>query len=116
MPKHAKRKVKGSTVIITAMYVLWICYICAQVWTFSLYHSWLPSEVTYGTAACFIVETIALARLKMAKEGAVLPAKKSNQFLQRIGLSDTSELEDVTQEISDANERKTNHDGEINQS
>lgn len=116
MAKHAKRRIKGSTVVITAMYVLWIWYICAQVWTFAQYHSWLPSEVTYGTAACFIVETIALARLKLAKEGSVLPAKKSNQFLQRIGLTDTSELEDVAQEISAENEKRNNNDGEIDQS
>lgn len=115
MANHAKRKIKGSSVVIAAMYVLWIWYICAQVWTFAHYSAWLPSEVTYGTAACFIVETIALARLKMAKEGYVLPNKKSNQFLQRIGIVDSSELEDVAQEISRENERNNNV-GETDQS
>lgn len=114
MAKHAKREIKGSTVIIAAMYALWIAYIIAQIWTYARYHSWLPSEITYGTAACFIVETVALARLKMAKEGTVLPAKKSNQFLQRLGLVDTSELEDLAQEISTENERK-NNDAETDQ-
>ncbi|MDO4290279.1 MAG: hypothetical protein Q4C41_03500 [Eggerthellaceae bacterium] len=110
--RHAKRRIKGSSVVITAMYVLWIWYICAQVWTFANYSAWLPSEVTYGTAACFIVETIALARIKLSKEGYVLPNKKPNQFLQRIGIVDGSELEEITQEISKENEKENNHDGE----
>ena len=44
--KHVKAGIKGSTVIIAAMYVLWIWYIVAQVWTYANYGSWIPSEMT----------------------------------------------------------------------
>lgn len=101
--KHAKTGIKGSSAVITAMYVLWIWYIVAQIWTYANYGSWLPSEMTHATAACFIVETVALARIRMAKEGYVLPKKKVNQFLQRIGISEEDELEELAQEISETN-------------
>lgn len=106
--KHIKKGVKGSSIVITAMYVLWIWYIVAQIWTYTNYGSWLPSEMTYATAACFIVETVALARIKMAKEGYVLPKKKANQFLQRIGIAEEDELEELAQEISETN-KEANH-------
>lgn len=106
--KHIKKGVKGSSVVITAMYVLWIWYIVAQVWTYANYGSWLPAEMTYATAACFIVETVALARIRMAKEGYVLPKKKANQFLQRIGIAEEDELEELAQEISETN-KEANH-------
>lgn len=106
--KHVKAGVKGSTVIIAAMYVLWIWYIVAQVWTYANYGSWIPSEMTYATAACFIVETVALARIRMAKEGYIVPKKKPNQFLQRIGIAEDDELEEVAQEISEMN-KEANH-------
>ncbi|MEG2533683.1 MAG: hypothetical protein RSB04_11790, partial [Gordonibacter sp.] len=57
----------------------------------------LPAEVTYGTAALFIVETVSLARLKLAKEGAAIPAKKTNPILAKIGLVDLPDFEDETQ-------------------
>lgn len=106
--KHIKKGVKGSSIVITAMYVLWIWYIVAQVWTYANYGSWLPAEMTYATAACFIVETVALARIRMAKEGYVLPRKKANQFLQRIGIAEEDELEELAQEISETN-KEANH-------
>lgn len=106
--KHIKKGVKGSSIVITAMYVLWIWYIVAQVWTYANYGSWLPAEMTYATAACFIVETVALARIRMAKEGYVLPKKKANQFLQRIGIAEEDELEELAQEISETN-KEANH-------
>lgn len=106
--KHIKKGVKGSSIVITAMYVLWIWYIVAQVWTYANCGSWLPAEMTYATAACFIVETVALARIRMAKEGYVLPKKKANQFLQRIGIAEEDELEELAQEISETN-KEANH-------
>lgn len=106
--KHVKKGVKGSSIVITAMYVLWIWYILAQIWTYANYGSWLPSEMTYATAACFIVETVALARIRMAKEGYIIPTKKPNQFLQRIGIAEDDELEEVAQEISESN-KEANH-------
>ena len=106
--KHVKAGIKGSTVIIAAMYVLWIWYIVAQVWTYANYGSLIPSEMTYATAACFIVETVALARIRMAKEGYIVPKKKPNQFLQRIGIDEDDELEEIAQEISEMN-KEANH-------
>lgn len=107
--QHKERRgIKGSSVIIFAMYALWIGYICAQVLTYANYHSWIPSEMTYATAACFIVETVALARIRLAKEGYILPKRKQNQFLQRLGVAEEAELEEVAQEISEQNKEAQN--------
>ncbi|MEG2533550.1 MAG: hypothetical protein RSB04_11120, partial [Gordonibacter sp.] len=57
----------------------------------------LPAEVTYGTAALFIVETVSLARLKLAKEGALIPTKRANPILAKIGLADLPDFEDEAQ-------------------
>ena len=107
MAMHKKR-IKGSTICIAAMYVLWIAYICAQIWEYANYQMWLPSEVTYATAACFIVETVSLARIKLAKEGNDVPARKSNQFLSKLGLASESELEEVVAEINAKNKEGQN--------
>ena len=90
-------RVKGSTVIIVFMYVTWILYLCLQIWARKNIGAFLPSEVTLGTAALFIVETVSLARLKMAKEGDKVGAKPTNTFLQRIGLSNLVDFEEETQ-------------------
>lgn len=108
--KHSREKPlpkpKGSTVIIVFMYLTWICYLMFQVHVRMSCGAWLPSEVTYGTAALFIVETVSLARLKMAKEGTVLNKRTTNAFASRLGLSSTLEtFEEDAQEASKDNER-----------
>lgn len=98
---------KGSTVIIVFMYATWIAYLFFQVAVKLHTGAWLPSEVTYGTAALFIVETVSLARLKMAKEGTALDKKPTNAFASRLGLSSTLDsFEQDAQKISEANQAK----------
>lgn len=90
---------KGSTVIIVFMYATWCAYIAVQIWCKTAVNAYLPAEVTYGTAALFIVETVSLARLKMAKEGAEIPARKLNAFASKLGISG---LEDFEEEVKAA--------------
>lgn len=90
-------RIKGSTVIIIFMYVTWILYLFLQIWARKTIGAFLPSEVTLGTAALFIVETVSLARLKMAKEGDKVGAKQNNTFLQRLGLNNLVDFEEETQ-------------------
>lgn len=91
------RKPKGSTVIIALMYVTWTAYVLLQAWCRLAIGAFLPPEVTYGTAALFIVETVSLARLKMAKEGGALPQKNPNAFLTKLGIADVPDFEEETQ-------------------
>jgi hypothetical protein len=98
---------KGSTIIICFMYATWILYLFFQVAVKLRTGAWLPSEVTYGTAALFIVETVSLARLKMAKEGTTLDKKPTNAFASRLGLSSTLDsFEQDAQKISEANQAR----------
>ena len=92
------KNIKGSTIIITFMYLTWIAYIVESVKVYTLVGEWLPTEITVATAGLFIVETVSLARLKMAKEGTDVGEKKSNPFLEQIGLSDMPDFEEEVQE------------------
>ena len=92
-------KPKGSTIIITFMYVTWVIYIIALVAIHIIAGEWLPAEVTMATAGLFIVETVSLARLKMAKEGVKLPDKENNTFLEQVGIGDMPDFEDEVQEV-----------------
>lgn len=64
-----------------------------------------------GTAALFIVETVSLARLKMVKEGSIVPQKKTNPFLEQLGLPYTSEFEEDIEEI---NRQKEEENADVN--
>ena len=64
-----------------------------------------------GTAALFIVETVSLARLKMAKEGTIVPHKRTNPFFEQLGLPYTSEFEEDIEEI---NRQKEEENADIN--
>lgn len=100
MAEHSKRRVqppKGSTVIIAFMYATWCAYLALQVWCKSVTGSYLPAEVTYGTAALFIAETVSLARLKMAKEGQKLDERKPNAFAPKLGISGLDDFEQEAQ-------------------
>ena len=94
------KNIKGSTIIIALMYLTWIAYIYAQVKIYMITCEWLPAEVTLATAGLFIVETVSLARLKMAKEGSPVGEKKNNPFLEQVGLSDMPDFEDEVQAIA----------------
>ena len=61
-------KPKGSTVCIAAMFFGWIAYVIAQGVFYAHFMTWLPMEITWGTAALFLGECVSLARLKLAKE------------------------------------------------
>ena len=91
------KKLKGSTVIIACMYLTWSAYVAFQAGCKQAIDAFLPAEVTFGTAALFIVETVSLARLKLAKEGNQLPTRKPNAFLSRLGISDVPDFEDEAQ-------------------
>jgi len=99
-------KPKGSTVIIAFMYATWTGYLAFQAWCKLTIDAFLPSEVTYGTAALFIVETVSLARLKLAKEGNHLPARKQNPFLSKIGLAEVPDFEEEAQNESAKHAKK----------
>ena len=105
--KHARKAVKGSTVIISFMYATWVGYILFQAHFYTQTLSFMPSEMTIATAALFIGETVALARLKMAKEGTTLEAKQ-NQWMTRLGISE-SELEQDALKISAENGKRETH-------
>lgn len=102
------KKLKGSTVIIACMYLTWSAYIAFQAWCKQAIGAFLPAEVTFGTAALFIVETVSLAHLKMAKEGARLPQKKQNPFLSKIGIGEVPDFEDEAQIESAKHAQKEN--------
>lgn len=96
------KKIKGSTVILVFMYVTWVVYIFLSVWCKGYTGEFFPQEVTFGTAALFIAETVSLARLKMFKEGSTVLPKHSNQFLESIGVG-RSQFEDEIERLQ--NER-----------
>ena len=91
------KKIKGSTIILILMYVTWVVYLAALVWINQLTGMWLPMEVTTATAALFIVETVSLARLKMAKEGTNVGKKTNNSFLEKIGIYNVPDFEEEVQ-------------------
>ena len=90
-------RIKGSTLIIIFMYVSWIAFLPFMVFVKLITGSFLPDSVVYGTSALFIVETVSLARLKMAKEGSPVPAQKTNSFLARMGLTGITDFEEDVQ-------------------
>ena len=102
--EHGKRRLpKGSTVIIAFMYATWVCYLLLQIWCKQSIGAFLPVEVTYGTAALFIAETVSLARLKMAKEGSQLTPRKQNAFLGKMGVQ-VDDFEEEAQKAANGKE------------
>ena len=97
------KKIKGSTLIIVFMYATWVAYLFFQAACYSEFHVFLPSEVTILTGGLFIVETVSLLRLKLAKEGETLLHNKSaNPLVERVGAS-LPDLEDEVQKQLDYN-------------
>lgn len=104
-------KPKGSTVIITFMYLTWVIYIVALVAIHLIAGEWLPTEVTLCTAALFIAETVSLARLKMAKEGINVGEKKNNSFLEQAGVMDIPDFEEEVQKVVEAKHARKDDEG-----
>lgn len=92
-------KPKGSSVCIAVMFVGWVAYV---LWL-SLFYAkegvWLPESITLGTIGLFLVETVSLARLKMAKEGNPIKNKIANPILKKLGV-DLPDFEEEVQEIA----------------
>lgn len=88
-------KPKGSTVCIAVMFIGWTAYVIAQGWYYAHFTAWLPMEITWGTIGLFLVETVSLARLKMAKEGQPIKDKIVNPMLKKLGV----ELPDFEAEV-----------------
>lgn len=98
-------KPKGSTVCITVMFAGWIAYVIGQGWFYVHFKTWLPVELTWGTAALFLGECVSLARLKLAKERQPVVTKKVNPMLTKVGITDLPDFEDeVQQAAADASE------------
>ncbi len=93
---------KGSTVIIAFMYATWCAYLALQVWCKRFTGAYLPAEVTYGTAALFIAETVSLARLKMAKEGQPIGQRKANAWLGKMGAAPDDFEEEAQKALKEA--------------
>lgn len=90
-----RHRVKGSTIIISVMFAAVVAYVALDVWLYLTAYMFLPSDVTYIVGACFVGETVALAKLKIAKEqGNAAPAKRPNQFMQGLGLYDLDTLDE----------------------
>lgn len=100
--QHTKKKSGiGSTIIISIMFVSTIAYILFNAWYYTMYYAFMPMEITYGFFAVFCVETVSLARLKMAKEGTKVSAKTENPMLQNLGIYSMPDFEnEVQQEVS----------------
>lgn len=102
-------KPKGSTVCIAAMFLGWIAYVAAQGWFYVNFKTWLPTEITWGTAALFLGECVSLARLKLAKERQPITDKKANPIMAKLGVIDLPDFEeDVQKEEENANGNETN--------
>lgn len=110
MAKHKRANVfptpKGSTVIITVMFLSVVAYVWLSIWFYGEYYAFLPPEVTLLIGACFVAETVSLAKYKMRKESAdasrkqfVPPDQTSNPFLQTLGLGGLDDFESEGREV-----------------
>lgn len=95
-----KLPVRSSTVIIALMYVTVVGYVVLDTWMYLTSYTFLPMDATALVGACFVAETVSLARLRMAKEqGRPMPAKADNPYLAQLGASG---LPDFEPEVQDA--------------
>lgn len=91
---------KGSTICIAAMFLGWIAYVVAQGAFYAHFKTWLPMEITWGTAALFLGECVSLARLKLAKEKQPVTPKRENTMLAKLGVTNLPDFEDEVQEAA----------------
>lgn len=98
MARHMREPVKGSTIIIALMFAAVVAYVAVDIWVYANYHSWIPYDASAIVGACFVAETVSLAKLKMAKESgraADYSKKASNSFMTKLGVTS---LQDFTEE------------------
>lgn len=98
MADHLSEKgPKGSTVIILMMFLAVIGYVAVDIWCYKNYHSWIPYDASAIVGACFVAETVSLAKLKMAKEDgrkADYSKKATNSFMTKLGVSNLQDFSD----------------------
>lgn len=87
MEKHG---IKGSTIIILLMFLAVVVYIAVDIWCYKNFHSWIPYDASAIVGACFVAETVSLAKLKMAKEEGRrgdYSKKGTNSWMSKLGVS-----------------------------
>lgn len=92
------KKPKGSTIIILFMFLAVIAYVVVDIWCYKNLHSWIPYDASAIVAACFVAETVSLAKLKMAKEDgrkADYSKKATDSFMSKLGVTS---LQDFSEE------------------
>lgn len=98
MAEHmTSRGPKGSTIIILFMFLAVIAYVAVDIWCYKNLHSWIPYDASAIVAACFVAETVSLAKLKMAKEDgrkADYSKKTTNSFMTKLGVSNLQDFSD----------------------
>lgn len=103
MASHMREPVKGSTIIISVMFLAVVAYVGVDIWVYANYHSWIPYDASAIIGACFVAETVNLAKLKMAREDGRKPnyssKDSSNSFTTKLGLSN---LPDFSEEAAAA--------------
>lgn len=111
MPTKRKPKslIKGSTVCLATMYVSCILYVALSIAVFACYGTWLPDMLTLCFFAVFAVETVALSRLKMAKEGQLTKdaferVRGPNSLFSRAGMPNMPDFDAETEEIFEKQE------------
>lgn len=86
--KTFKMPVKGSTIIISLMYLGIIGYVIYVTWFYNVYYTFPPQEISMLIGGCFITETMALAAYKIGKErgkGSKLEPH-SNSYTDNLGV------------------------------
>lgn len=100
MASHMREPIKGSTVIISVMFAAICLYIALDVWCYKELHSWIPYDGSALVGACFVAETVNLAKLKMAKEDGRKPnyssKNSSNGFMTKLGLTSLPDFSEET--------------------
>lgn len=96
MARFKDKGPKGSTIIISVMFVATVAYVALNTWLLLRIGFCLPSDVTYLVGAVFVSETVSLARLKMSKEqGKSTPQPQQNKELQNLGIYEHRGFDDM---------------------
>lgn len=111
MAEHLERHgIKGSTVIITVMFLAVIAYVAVDIWCYQNLHSWIPYDASAIVGACFIAETVSLAKLKMAKEDnrkADYSKKSPNSFMTKLGVTNLNDFSEEAVQVANENNDTT---------
>ena len=102
MAAHMRRgPVRSSTVIIAVMYASVVAYILFDAHFYETNFAFLPMDASALVGACFIAETVSLAKIRMVKEDGRAPdySRKPNTFMNQLGVYD---LPDFTDEAMSA--------------